>query len=205
MIHREWVERARQQQIENYVATARQEIAARRFTAALEILHQAQTLDPDAPQVQALVDSALSGQTQERRRREIEEISRRIEEALNQDDHESACREASEGLGRFPGDRTLLRLLGIAEKQRQVAERKKFVDDQLANARKLMQEKRYEELQQSQDWNRCWGWCRKISSKSARSSTRPNASKESTSFCRIRNTKKPQPCWKIWPKSARTT
>ena len=149
MIHREWVERARQQQIENYVATARQEIAARRFTAALEILHQAQTLDPDAPQVQALVDSALSGQTQERRRREIEEISRRIEEALNQDDHESACREASEGLGRFPGDRTLLRLLGIAEKQRQVAERKKFVDDQLANARKLMQEKRYEELQQS--------------------------------------------------------
>src|SRR5579883_1478580 len=67
LVQREWAERARQQQIENYVSTARQEIAARRFTAALEVLRQAQTLDPDAPQVQALVESAILGQTQERR------------------------------------------------------------------------------------------------------------------------------------------
>ena len=146
LIHREWVERARQQQIENYVSAARQEISARRFTAALEILQQAQTLDPDAPQVQALVDSAIQGQTQERRRREIEEISKRIEEALSRDDHESASQLACDGLGRFPGDRALLRLQSIAEKQRQLAERKKFVDDLLANARRMMQEKRNQEL-----------------------------------------------------------
>ncbi len=146
LVQREWAERARQQQIENYVSTARQEIAARRFTAALEVLRQAQTLDPDAPQVQALVESAILGQTQERRRREVEEISHGIEEALGRDDHESACQQASDGLGRFPGDRTLLRLQGIAEKQRQAAERRKFVDDQLVQARRMMQEKRNEEL-----------------------------------------------------------
>lgn len=146
LIHREWVERSRQKQLGNYVAAARQEIAARRFTAALEILQQAQTLDPDAPQVQALLESAVTGQTQERRRREVEAISRRIEDALNADDYRTACREASEGLGRFPGDRNLLKLQGLAEKQKQAAERKQFVDEKLAQARQMLQEKRNQEL-----------------------------------------------------------
>jgi len=146
LIHREWVERSRQKQMENFVAAARQEIAARRFTAALEILQQAQTLDPDAPQVQALLESAVTGQTQERRRREIEAISRRIEDALNADDYRTACREASDGLGRFPGDRSLLKLQALAEKQRQAAERKQFVDEKLAQARQMLQEKRNNEL-----------------------------------------------------------
>jgi serine/threonine protein kinase len=149
LIHRDWVERSRQRQMENYLADARQEISARRFTAALEILKDAEALDPKAPQVQALLESATAGQGQERRRKELEALTRDVEDALNRDDYRAACLKASEGLNRFPGERTLLKLQVLAEKQRQVEERKQFVDEQLAAARKLLQEKRNEELLKS--------------------------------------------------------
>ncbi|PYX40918.1 MAG: hypothetical protein DMG81_04925, partial [Acidobacteria bacterium] len=64
LIHRDWVERSRQRQMETYLSDARQEISARRFTAALEILKDAEALDPKAPQVQALLESASAGQVQ---------------------------------------------------------------------------------------------------------------------------------------------
>jgi eukaryotic-like serine/threonine-protein kinase len=146
LIHRDWEERSRQRQMENFLGKARDEISARRFTAALEILKEAQAIDPDAPQVQALLESASAGQEQERRRRELEALTREVEEALSRDDYRAACAKANEGLSRFPGERTLLRLQVLAEKQRQAEERKKFVDEQLAMARQLLHEKRNEEL-----------------------------------------------------------
>jgi eukaryotic-like serine/threonine-protein kinase len=146
LIHRDWEERSRQRQMENFLGKARDEISARRFTVALEVLKEAQAIDPDAPQVQALLESATAGQEQERRRRELEALTREVEEALSRDDYRAACTKASEGLSRFPGERTLLRLQVLAEKQRQAEERKKFVDEQLAMARQLLHEKRNEEL-----------------------------------------------------------
>ena len=76
----------------------------------------------------------------------MEALTREVEEALSRDDYRAACAEANEGLSRFPGERTLLRLQVLAEKQRQAEERKKFVDEQLAMARQLLHEKRNEEL-----------------------------------------------------------
>ena len=146
LIERDSVERSRQKQMEKLLADAQQEISARRFTAALEILKEAEALDSKAPQVQALLESATAGQEQERRRKELEALTREVEEALNRDDYRTACSKASEGLSRFPEERTLLRLQALAEKQRQVEERKQFVDAQLAMARQLLQEKRNEEL-----------------------------------------------------------
>jgi eukaryotic-like serine/threonine-protein kinase len=145
-VQREWVERSRQRQVEGYLEQARREIAARNFAAALEILKQSDVLDPDAPQVKALIESATAGREQERRRRGLEAINRQIEDALNRDDYLTACQKADEGLQSFPEERTLLKLKTIAEKQRQIADRKKFVDQQLANARTLLEQGRSEEL-----------------------------------------------------------
>lgn len=147
-IHRDWVERSRQRQLENYLYEARQDISSRKFTAALDILKLAQGLDPDAPQVHALIESAAAGREQERRRKDLEAISREIEDALNRDDYRSACLKADEGLARFPEERTLLKLKTLADRQRQIDERKQFIDQQLAVARKLLQEGRNEELLQ---------------------------------------------------------
>jgi tetratricopeptide (TPR) repeat protein len=145
-IQHDWEERARQRQLENYLEQARREIAGRNFTAALEKLKLADSVDPSAPQVKALIESATLGREQEQRRRELEGINRQIEEALNRDDYVTACQKAAEGLKRFPEERTLLKLKALAERQRQLAERKQFVDEQLNYARTLVEQGRNEEL-----------------------------------------------------------
>jgi serine/threonine protein kinase len=146
VIQRDWVERSRQRQLENYLFEARQDISSRKFTAALEILKLAEDLDPKAPQVHALIESAMAGRDQERRRKDLEAISRGIEDALNRDDYRAACQKADEGLARFPDERTLVKLKALAERQRQIEERKQLIDEQLAVARTLLQEGRNEEL-----------------------------------------------------------
>ena len=145
-IQRDIDERSRQRQLETYLHQARQEIGARRFTAALEVLKLAETLDPGGLQIRALRESATAALQQERRRRELEAITHEIEDALNRDDYETARLKAHEGLERFPADHALAKLKSLAEKQRQAAERKRSIDHQLIHARKLLEEGRSEEL-----------------------------------------------------------
>ena len=148
VISRDIAERSRQRQMEGYLFEARQEISSRKFTAALEILKHAEELDPAAPQVHALIESAVAGREQERRRRELESLTHEVEDALNRDDYRTACLKADEGLARFPEERNLLKLKALADRQRQLEERKQFIDEQLAVARKHLQEGRNEELQE---------------------------------------------------------
>src|SRR5215472_17602119 len=145
-IQHDWQERERQRQLENYLEQARRDIAARNFTSALEKLKLADSVDPGTAQVKALVESAKLGQEREQRRRDLETITHQIDEALNRDDYVAACRLADEGLARFPEDRTLSKLKSLAEKQRQLAERKQFVDEKLNYARTLIEQGRNEEL-----------------------------------------------------------
>ncbi len=146
LISRDIEERARQQQMEGYLSEARQQISSRKFTAALDILKRAEELDPGAPQLHTLIDSAVAGREQERRRREAEALVHEVEEALNKDDYGTACSKADEGLARFPEDRNLLKLKTLADRQRQIEDRKRFVDEQLTTARMLLQAGRNEEL-----------------------------------------------------------
>ncbi|HWZ78319.1 MAG TPA: protein kinase [Candidatus Sulfotelmatobacter sp.] len=146
VIQREWLERSRQRQIETYLFQARQHISARKFTDALERLKLAQGLDPGAPQIHSLMETATAGLEQERRRKEIEAAVREIESALNSDDYRGACQKAEEALTRFPEERTIIKLKALAERQRQIEERHQLVEEQLALARKLLQVNRNDEL-----------------------------------------------------------
>lgn len=146
VIQREWSERSRLRQIDNYLFQARQDISSRKFAAALETLKLAEALDPGSPQIQSMIESATSGLEQERRRKDIEACVREIESALNRDDYRGACEKADEALARFPEERTILKLKSLAERQQQVEERRHVVEEQLALARKLMQVNRNEEL-----------------------------------------------------------
>ena len=146
VIRREWEERSRREQVGNLVDSARKEIASRRFTAALDVLKEAETVDPNAPEVRSLIESAKAGREQERLRQELESINNEIEEALDHDDFVTAGETIDLGLRKFPEDRTLLKLKALAEKQRQVSERRQFINDQLAQARTLIQAGRNQEV-----------------------------------------------------------
>jgi serine/threonine-protein kinase len=138
IIQRDWVERSRQRQLEALLDSARVEITAHNLTNALNILKQAEGLDPKGLQVPALVDEVTAARERERRRRELEKIDHEVEEALNRDDYETASGLIERGLEQFPQDRSLLQFKALAARQRAAAERKVFVRQQIAAARQLL-------------------------------------------------------------------
>ncbi|MBV8049552.1 MAG: protein kinase [Acidobacteriaceae bacterium] len=139
-IAREIAEREKQAKLQKVMGDARQQISSRRFTAALQLLQQAESIDPSVPGIQELLRLAASGQQQERRRKELERLTSEIEEALNRDDYVSASAKADEGLRSYPDDRGLKKLRAVAEKQREAAEKRSYIDARIASTRKFLDE-----------------------------------------------------------------
>jgi eukaryotic-like serine/threonine-protein kinase len=141
-IAHELAARAKWKQVQNCLDEARKQISARHFTAALDVLQEAESIDPQAPGVNELLALASAGQQQERRRKEVEQLSADIEEALNRNDFVVACAKAGEAVEKFPNDRGLCKLQALANKEREAAEKRMYVEGQVALARRLLEEKK---------------------------------------------------------------
>ena len=89
-IERDLEERERQQQVDGLLDDARKQMVGRRFTAALDLLKEAQQLDPSAPQLRVLLERLASEHQQEKQRREGELFNREAQEAMDQDDYSAA-------------------------------------------------------------------------------------------------------------------
>ena len=139
-IARELAERSKLKQVQNCLNEARKQISARHFTAALNVLQEAAIIDPQALGVNELVASASAGQQQERRRKEVEQLSGDIAEALNRNDFSMACAKAAEAVEKFPNDRGLSKLKALAEKELEGAAKRMYVEKQIALARRLLEE-----------------------------------------------------------------
>jgi Protein kinase domain/PEGA domain len=138
IIDKELSERSRRLQVQGLVDSARQGIAQRQFGDAIESLRKAEQLDPSDSNVRELLQWANRGQDQEQRRNDLLDLTDEIHGALRAEDFASAYTICEVGLGSFPNDPTLLRLRSIAEKQREVAERRRFVQDQSLAAKELL-------------------------------------------------------------------
>jgi eukaryotic-like serine/threonine-protein kinase len=138
MIQKELEERLKQKRMENLLEAARKEITSRRYTAAFDILKEAEKIDPDAPQLRSLLDKFTTAREQEQRRRELEQATRQVEQALNTDDHQSALSLIADGLRRFPGDPALIKLRDLAETQKEAAQTKSFVREKVSAAREIL-------------------------------------------------------------------
>jgi eukaryotic-like serine/threonine-protein kinase len=138
MIQKELEDRSRQKRLEALLENARAEMSNRRYTTAFELLKEAETVDPDAPQLRELMAKFNAAREQEQRRRELEQFSRQIEQALNADDHQGALNLANEGLQRFPNEPNLVKLRDLAETQKQVAAGKQFVRERISAAREII-------------------------------------------------------------------
>ena len=102
MIQKELDERMRQKRMETLLEAARKEMTNRHYTAAFDILKEAEKVDPDAPTVRSLLETLNAARDQEQRRRDLEQFTRQIEQALNTDDPQSALNFLADGLKRFP-------------------------------------------------------------------------------------------------------
>ena len=141
-IRNELTERAKLKQVHTHLEEARKQISSRHFTAALDLLQQAERIDPEVPGFNELVALASAGQQHERRRKELEQFSSEIGEALDRNDYNLACAKAAEALERFPNDRGLLKLKALADKERENCEKRAYVESQVSLARRLLEEKK---------------------------------------------------------------
>jgi hypothetical protein len=138
IIDKELSERSRRLQVQGLVDSARQGIAQRMFGDAIESLRKAEQLDPGDSNVRELLQWASRGQDQEQRRKDLLDLTDQIHGALRAEDFSSAYTICEVGLGSFPNEPTLQRLKSIAEKQRDIAERRRFVQDQSLAAKELL-------------------------------------------------------------------
>ena len=138
VITREAAEQNKLKQVQGFLDEARNRIASRSFTAALDVLKKAALLAPNVPGIKELANLAASGQEQERRRKQLEGFYAEVEDALNRDNFVLACDTADEGLQLFPDDRGLQKLKKLAEKQRQASEKRTYVEGQIAASRQLL-------------------------------------------------------------------
>src|SRR5580658_4573040 len=137
ILSKEIAERSKRKKIEDFVAGARKEIGLRHFTAALDLLKQAEGIDASVPEVHQLIHTASAGREHERRRRALEEACSQIEDLLNRDEYAAACALADEAMQKFPEDLGLLKLRSFAEKQREAWTRRLFIEAQITAARQL--------------------------------------------------------------------
>jgi hypothetical protein len=138
MIQKELDERMRQKRLETLLETARKEMANRRYTVAFDLLKEAEKVDPDAPTVRSLLETLTAARDQEQKRRDLEQLTRQIEQALNTDDPQAALNFLADGLKRFPAEPALLKLKDLAESQHQAAQVKSFVRERIAAAREIL-------------------------------------------------------------------
>ena len=138
IVDKELSERSRRLQVQELVDSARQGIAQRMFGDAIESLRKAEQLDPGDSNVRELLQWASRGQDQEQRRKDLMDLTDQIHGALRAEDFSSADTICEAGLGSFPNEPSLLRLKSIAEKQRDAAERRRFVQDQSLAAKELL-------------------------------------------------------------------
>ena len=61
-----------------------------------------------------------------------------MEDALARDDYPAAAAKVDEALQKFPSDPGLLKLKSLTDKAKETGEKKKFVEEQMATARKLL-------------------------------------------------------------------
>jgi len=137
-ISKEVSEKSKQKQLQNLLDEARKDISARQFTAAFEVLKKAEGIDAGSPEIAALMKLASSGREQEARRKDLEKFANEIEDALSREEYQAACDKVELALQKFANDPGLLKLKALTDKQREAGEKKKFVEEQMAAARKLL-------------------------------------------------------------------
>jgi hypothetical protein len=138
MIQKELDERMRQKRMEALLESARKEMTNRHYTAAFDLLKEAEKVDPEAPALRSLLETFTSARDQEKRRRDLEQLTRQVEQAINTDDHQSALNLLADGMQRFPAEPVLLKLKDLAESEKQAAQTKSFVREKIAAAREIL-------------------------------------------------------------------
>jgi len=134
---------ARQAKAAALLDNARREISARRFTAAMEALAEAERADPSNPELIRLQAAAKTGREQEQRRRILDELQNEVSLASTPEEVTRAAQLVEQALERMPTEPMLIKLKG----QLREVEMRRRVDQLALQCRRLMETSPEEALQ----------------------------------------------------------
>ncbi len=117
------------------VANARLELKQRNFEAAIQMLREAEQLDPFQPELAELLRTATSAAQQEQRRKLLTEVEAEVVRAVTYEQSQRALVTIQSGLEKAPGDPVLLRLQGQMQRQIREFEARKLVEETVRECR----------------------------------------------------------------------
>ena len=105
----------RERNLRQFSETARNQLAARQYTDAIQSLRSALEIDPTDAETQQLFQEAVDRQEEQRRRKIIDQIVAEISECIASEDPERALVLIQRAQERLPGETVLLQLKADAE------------------------------------------------------------------------------------------
>jgi len=138
LVRKEMEARARHDQFRHFLEQAREQLKARDLGQALANIEAAREIEGDAPELLDVFRHAVTLRDQLKREAELKQLSAEIEAAFEAGDLRGVVERAEKGLQRFPKERTLLELQGIAKEQLAAEERKHYIAEQIALASSLL-------------------------------------------------------------------
>jgi serine/threonine-protein kinase len=138
---------AQQEQIRSLLGNAKQELSSNHFTAAIDILREVGKIDPSLPELENLLQTASSGQEQERRRKLLEQVQAQIESCLLADDYDRATDLVNRAVEQLPTEASLLQLKTRVAGQARQFRVKQLIDSTAAQAQEIFPRSPAEALQ----------------------------------------------------------
>jgi tetratricopeptide (TPR) repeat protein/predicted Ser/Thr protein kinase len=128
---------AQQGQIRELLGKAKQELSSRRFTQAIEILREVGKIDPSQAEMESLLQTAVSAQEQERRRKLLEQIHAEIENSLAAEDFDRATDLVERAVQQLPTESSLIQLKSRVALQTRSFRARQFIATTVAKAQEL--------------------------------------------------------------------
>ena len=132
-------EAARQAKARKLLESARKEIGARHFTAAMEALAEVEKVDPANPELIKLQAAARQGREQEKRRRILEQLENEVSVASTVEELTGAAELVEQALERLPSEPSLIKLKGNLARKLREEEIRQRVDEVALRCRSLIE------------------------------------------------------------------
>jgi serine/threonine protein kinase len=110
---------AKERNLRQYSETARNQLASRQYTDAIQSLRSALEIDPTDGETQQLFQEAIDRQEEQRRRKIIDQIVAEISESIASEELDRALALIQRAQDRLPGEPLLLQLKADAEAKQQ--------------------------------------------------------------------------------------
>jgi len=137
LLTKEAGEAEKREQARRLVGSARGEIGERRYLEAIDLLREAETLDPANPEQQLLRADANAGLDRARRRRLIAQLREQAAAAATTEQLQAAARSINEALESMPTEAALLLHKGHLDRQLKDRESRRLVDETVQSCRSL--------------------------------------------------------------------